>query len=120
MKRSDSAVRPFGRQAVGRPVKHTEPWSKITLTLQDRHAAYLDRVRVTVRLQRRKVVSRAELIRGLVELMTQSGIDFSQFASTREITEFLTQYFRGLGRRSAFVRPKRKPDEQDAEVAATG
>lgn len=122
MKRPDvlSNLRAIRGQAVGRPVKHTEPWSKITLMLQDSHAAYLDQLRVTIRQERRKAISRAELIRGFVEFMMQSEIDFSRFASTREMTEFLTQYFRGLARRPKLARTRTaRAEPEQQEVAAT-
>ena len=67
----------------GRPIVHTEPWAKITVVLLDRHVAYLDRLAIDIRLKHGKAISRAELIRGLIEAAFQSGIDLSQADSSR-------------------------------------
>ena len=65
----------------GRPIVHTEPWAKITVVLLDRHVAYLDRLAIDIRLKHGKAISRAEIIRGLIEAAFQSGTDLSQAAS---------------------------------------
>src|SRR6266852_2813429 len=66
----------------GRPIVHTEPWAKITVVLLDRHVAFLDRLAIDIRLKHGKAISRAEIIRGLIEAAFQSGIDLSQAEST--------------------------------------
>lgn len=70
----------------GRPQVHTEPWAKITVVLLDRHVAYLDRLSIDIRLKHGKAISRAELIRALVEAAEQSKIDFSDASSMEEVT----------------------------------
>jgi hypothetical protein len=85
-----------GRQSIGRPVVLDEPWGKITVMMLDRHAAYLDLVGICIRLEHHTFMSRAEIIRGLLTWIEKSGIDFSDFAAGREITESLTDLFRGL------------------------
>ena len=73
----------------GRPIVHTEPWAKITVVLLDRHVAYLDRLAIDIRLKHGKAISRAEIIRGLIEAAFQSGIDLSQADSIDTIVELL-------------------------------
>ena len=73
----------------GRPVVHTEPWAKITVVLLDRHVAYLDRLAIDIRLKHGKAISRAELIRGLVEAAFQSGVDLSQEDSFDSLVNLL-------------------------------
>jgi hypothetical protein len=73
----------------GRPIVHTEPWAKITVVLLDRHVAYLDRLAIDIRLKHGKAISRAEIIRGLIEAAFQSGIDLSQAESIDTIVEVL-------------------------------
>lgn len=51
----------------GRPVVHTEPWSKITVVMLDRHTAALDRLAIDIRMEGGGAVSRAELIREMVD-----------------------------------------------------
>jgi len=71
-------VSPATKASRGRPIVHTEPWAKITVVLLDRHVAYLDRLAIDIRLKHGKAISRAEIIRGLIEAAFQSGIDLSQ------------------------------------------
>jgi hypothetical protein len=74
----------------GRPIVHTEPWAKITVVLLDRHVAYLDRLAIDIRLKHGRAISRAEIIRGLIEAAFQSGVDLSQADSIDTIVELLT------------------------------
>ncbi len=74
----------------GRPIVHTEPWAKITVVLLDRHVAYLDRLAIDIRLKHGRAISRAEIIRGLIEAAFQSGIDLSQADSIDTLVELLT------------------------------
>lgn len=73
----------------GRPVLHTEPWAKITVVLLDRHVAYLDRLAIDIRLKHGKAISRAEIIRGLIEAASQSGLDLSDANSIESLVELL-------------------------------
>lgn len=74
----------------GRPIVHTEPWAKITVVLLDRHVAYLDRLAIDIRLKHGKAISRAELIRGLIEAAFQSGVDLSAADSIDTLVDLLT------------------------------
>lgn len=73
----------------GRPIVHTEPWAKITVVLLDRHVAYLDRLAIDIRLKHGKAISRAEIIRALIEAAAQSGVDLSQAASSDQLVDLL-------------------------------
>jgi hypothetical protein len=73
----------------GRPVVHTEPWGKITVVLLDRHVAYLDRVAIDIRLKHGRAISRAEIIRALIEAAEQSGIDLSEGYSIDSLVDLL-------------------------------
>src|SRR3954451_16391984 len=73
----------------GRPIVHTEPWAKITVVLLDRHVAYLDRLAIDIRLEDGKAISRAGIIRGLIEAAFQSGLDLSQADSIDTLVELL-------------------------------
>jgi hypothetical protein len=84
-------------RGVGRPVVHAEPWSKITIVMQWQHVVYLDLVSLCIRAKHPGwAIHRTELVRALIEFMQQSGIDFSEFSSADEITEYLVEYFRGI------------------------
>lgn len=72
---------------------HTEPWEKITVVMLERHAGYLDVMSVLIRMKHHKAISRAEIIRALVDFMERSRIDFSQFATADEMVVYLIGYF---------------------------
>lgn len=80
---------PAAKANRGRPVVHTEPWAKVTVVLLDRHVAYLDRAAVDIRLRHGKAISRAEIIRGLIEATIQSGADLAQADSVEAVTEIV-------------------------------
>ena len=78
-----------GKSNRGRPIVHTEPWAKITVVLLDRHVAYLDRLAIDIRLKHGKAISRAEIIRGLIEAAFKSGIDLTQADSIEALISLL-------------------------------
>jgi hypothetical protein len=81
---------PFMRKRVqAPPVPPGETWSKITVVLLDRHVAYLDRIAVDIRLQRGIAISRAELIRGLIEAASRTGVELSDAAGNPEMVNLL-------------------------------
>jgi hypothetical protein len=92
MMNEGESVSPFQpkQPSRGRPIVHTEPWAKITVVLLDRHVAYLDRLAIDIRLKHGKAISRAEIIRGLIEAAIQSGVDLAQADSIDTLVELLT------------------------------
>ena len=73
--------------------KHEEPflgndsWAKVTVALLDRQVAFLDQLAIDIRLKHRKAISRAEIIRAVVESAIQSGVDLSDSYSSESIVE---------------------------------
>lgn len=45
------------------------------------------------------MTSRGEIVRGMVEFMERSEIDFTQFASGQDLERHLTEYFKGAAHR---------------------
>ena len=78
-----------GKGVRGRPTVHTEPWSKITVVLLDRHVAFLDRLAVDIRLKHSRAISRAEIIRALIEAASKSGADLSQADSAETLVDIV-------------------------------
>jgi hypothetical protein len=70
-------------------VARGETWSKITVVLLDRHVAYLDRIAVDIRLRRGVAISRAELIRGLIEAASNTGVTLADAPGNPEMVELL-------------------------------
>jgi hypothetical protein len=89
LQKREVPVSPAVKSNRGRPIVHTEPWAKITVVLLDRHVAYLDRLAIDIRLKHGKAISRAEIIRGLIEASFQSGIDLSQADSIETLVGLL-------------------------------
>jgi hypothetical protein len=73
-------------QEPGRPVVQTESGAEITVVLLDRHADYLDRLVNELGLQDRRPITRAQIIRGLIEASFQSNID------PAALKEFIAQF----------------------------
>lgn len=82
-------------------VTQPDSWAKITVVLLDRHVAYLDRIAVDIRLQFGFAISRAELIRALIEAASQSGVVLSDASNIKEMIAMLAQTWAG-------AKPKKK------------
>jgi hypothetical protein len=78
-----------------RPVTQPDSWAKITVVLLDRHVAYLDRIAVDIRLQHGFAISRAELIRSLIEASSQSGLVLSDAGDVKQMIEMLRDNWSG-------------------------
>lgn len=72
-------------------VTQPDTWAKITVVLLDRHVAYLDRIAVDIRLQFGFAISRAELIRALIEAASQSGVVLSDAGNIKEMISMLAE-----------------------------
>jgi hypothetical protein len=77
------------------PVVQPDSWAKITVVLLDRHVAYLDRIAVDIRLEHGFAISRAELIRSLIEATSRSGVVLSEAADVKEMVEMLREAWSG-------------------------
>ncbi len=77
------------------PVTQPDSWAKITVVLLDRHVAYLDRIAVDIRLEHGFAISRAELIRSLIEAASQSGLVLSDAANMKQMIEMLRGVWSG-------------------------
>jgi len=82
-----------------RPVSQPDSWAKITVVLLDRHVAYLDRIAVDIRLQHGFAISRAELIRSLIEASAQSGLVLSDAGDVKKMIEMLSETWSGKAKR---------------------
>ena len=80
-------------------VAQPDSWAKITVVLLDRHVAYLDRIAVDIRLQFGFAISRAELIRALIEAASRSGIVLSDASNIKEMIAMLSDAWAGKSRK---------------------
>jgi len=79
------AAAPDKPKGPGRPAVHEETWSKVTVVLFDRQIAFLDRLSTDIRLTTRSAMSSAELIRGMIDAVAESGIDLTKAGSEADL-----------------------------------
>jgi len=72
---------------IGRPPVHTETYTKATVVLLNRQIVYLDRLSADIRATSGAVVKRAEIIRGLIDALAESGEDLSDLRSEADVKE---------------------------------
>ena len=71
------------RRGPGRPPVHDEAWTKVTVVLFDRQIVFLDRLAANIRAQSGAAISRAQLIRALVDAVSDADIDLTSSRSKR-------------------------------------
>src|SRR5205085_12580683 len=65
----------------GRPPVHREEWDKVSVVLFRRQILQLDRMTAEVRRKSGKAMTRAEVIRALIDGLITSGMDVTAHAS---------------------------------------
>ncbi len=81
--------RPRARR--GRPRTHREAWSKVSVVMFDRQVAELDRLTNTIRNKTGATLTRAEVIRSLLDALGESGLDVTTVASGAQLKRMLAQ-----------------------------
>ena len=74
-----------GRRGPGRPPIHDEAWTKVTVVLFDRQIEFLDRLASSIRAQNGAAVSRAQLIRALIDALSGGDIDLTTAKSEQDL-----------------------------------
>jgi hypothetical protein len=69
----------------GRPPVHDEAWTKVTVVLFDRQIAFLDRVAANIRAQSGAAISRAQLVRALLDAVSEADIDLTAATSEGDL-----------------------------------
>jgi hypothetical protein len=80
----------------GRPRVHSEKWAKVSVVLFERQIHHLDRVSRKARRNGYKSITRACLIRGLIDGMIKSGLDLSTHPSELQVIEDVAARLRTL------------------------
>jgi hypothetical protein len=76
---------PSGARRPGRPPVHEEAWTKVTVVLFNRQIVFLDRLAANIRAQSGAAISRAQLIRGLVDAVADADIDLTAATSEADL-----------------------------------
>lgn len=74
----------------GRRPSHTEHWTKVTVVLFDRQIVYLDRLGADIRATSGVAISRAHVIRALIDALTESDLDLTGTRSEADLRAILT------------------------------
>src|SRR4051812_41896751 len=85
MRRSSQPPARRPKPTRGRPRLHRESWSKVTVVLFDRQLVALEKLVRKTRSGTARVLSRAEVIRALIDALIESGIDVSDCASEADL-----------------------------------
>ncbi|HEX5474503.1 MAG TPA: hypothetical protein VFX12_07585 [Vicinamibacterales bacterium] len=83
------------RRKPGRPPVHDEAWTKVTVVLFNRQIVFLDRVAANIRAQSGAAISRAQLIRALLDAVADADIDLT---ASRSEADLKATVFARLGR----------------------
>jgi len=84
---SDTAAPPKKR---GRRPSHTEHWTKVTVVLFDRQIVFLDRLGADIRAASGVAISRAHVIRALIDALSESDLDLTGARSEADLKAILT------------------------------
>jgi hypothetical protein len=84
-----------GKRKPGRPPVHDEAWTKVTVVLFNRQIVFLDRLAANIRAQSGAAISRAQLIRALLDAVADADVDLT--TATSEI-DLKTTLLSRLGR----------------------
>ena len=69
----------------GRPPVHEEAWTKVTVVLFNRQIVFLDRLAANIRAQSGAAISRAQLLRSLVDAVADADIDLTGATSEADL-----------------------------------
>ena len=84
-----------GKRKPGRPPIHAEAWTKVTVVLFNRQIVFLDRLAANIRTQSGAAISRAQLIRALLDAVTDAQLDLT---SARSEADLKTMILARLGK----------------------
>ena len=74
-----------GARRPGRPPIHDEAWTKVTVVLFNRQIVFLDRLAANIRAQSGAAISRAQLIRSLVDALADADVDLTTATSEADL-----------------------------------
>ena len=88
--RVESADGPERPKKRGRRPSHTEHWTKVTVVLFDRQIVFLDRLGADIRAASGVAISRAHVIRALIDALSESDLDLTGTRSEADLKAILT------------------------------
>lgn len=73
------------KRGPGRPPIHDEAWTKVTVVLFNRQIVFLDRLAANIRAQSGAAISRATLLRSLVDALSDADVDLTAATSEADL-----------------------------------
>ena len=73
------------RRKPGRPPVHDEAWTKVTVVLFNRQIVFLDRLAANIRAHSGAAISRAQLIRALLDAVADADVDLTTAMSETDL-----------------------------------
>lgn len=89
--KAEQAVGKPRERKKGRPPVHDEAWKKATVVLFKRQILYLDQLALDVRSTTGSSISRAEIIRALIDALVTSNVDLTKATSEAEMKAILAE-----------------------------
>ena len=83
-----------GRARRGRPLIHDEAWSKVSVVLMDRQVIRLDRVVSEIHRATGAILTRAGVIRALVDGVVGTGLDVTGVTSEVDLRDRIASRFK--------------------------
>ena len=84
-----TSVRTHARR--GRPRIHREAWTKVSVVMFERQVLDLDRLTTTIRGKTGANLTRAEIIRALLDALSESRLDVTTIVSGAQLKRLLLQ-----------------------------
>src|SRR5215831_20228145 len=94
-----------GRARRGRPLIHDEAWSKVSVVLMDRQVVRLDRVVSQIHRTTGAILTRAGVIRALVDGVVGSGLDVTSVTSEVDLRNRIASRFKRRPIKATSFRP---------------
>ena len=79
----------------GRPRTHREAWTKVSVVMFERQVVELDRLTTTIRSKSGAHLTRAEVIRALLDALNESRLDVSAVLSGAHLQRLVAQKLAG-------------------------
>ena len=70
---------------------HREPWTKVSVVMFERQVVELDRLTTAIRSNTGANLTRAEVIRGLLDALNESRLDVTSVVSGAHLKRLLVQ-----------------------------
>jgi hypothetical protein len=75
----------------GRPRTHREAWTKVSVVMFERQVLELDHLTATIRRNTGANLTRAEIIRALLDALNESRIDVTSVVSGAQLKRLVSQ-----------------------------